>query len=587
MRYNEEDVQNIIQSLDIVDVIGKRIQLKKSGANYKGNCPFHNEKTPSFTVTPSKNIYKCFGCGETGGALSFYMKMNNMEFIQAIENLAKEYSFQLREVEENSKNRETRSIREKYFKILEEASEYFKDNLFSDKGREALKYFTGRGLTVEFIRQYNLGFTPDGWDNLLEYMRKKGYSLEELAGVGLAKKGDRGNYDVFRNRVMFPINSFEDKVIGFGGRIMGDTKDIAKYLNSPETEIFNKGKNLYGLLNRGEKIRKKNYAILVEGYMDVLTAHFHGFDNAVASLGTAFTEEQAKLLKRMTNNIVLAYDMDDAGRKAVERVSFILKKFDFNIRVLVLENAKDPDEFLSKFGREKFIKQVRDAVEIFDFLYKTYAINFNLGDVIGKRKFVEKFSDFFKSISNRVEENIYIDKLAANLDLNKDVLRESLVLKAKQPEIKTSFYAKKRVKIDLLEKDTVRLILKDKKYYKYFSEKDIINQIKEPIFVKVLEKLEQNMLNTEIGEDIEKEILSSEELSDDEKRLIIDEYIYKIDDLEIEDSYFEDIIASWERKKYLKELEEIQLQMSKTGIDDDTKRALTYRYFELMKNMKN
>ena len=347
MKYKTEDIDLLIDSLKIEEVVGEFVELKKAGANYKGLCPFHPDTTPSFMVSPSKNICKCFVCGAGGNPISFYSQYKKISFLEAIEELSKKYGIPIKGIDNNSIKQQDNY--EKYYEIMREAHNFYKDMIFSNQGRVALEYLAGRKLNPKIIKENGLGFAPDRWSELNDYLLSKGYESKDLLKLGLIKEGENGNnYDVFRNRIMFPIYSTKGEVIAFGGRTLEKDKETPKYINSPDTPIFKKGKNLYGL-ERSGIIRKKNYAMLMEGYMDVLSAYIYGFDVALAPLGTALTEEQGILLKKYTSNIILSFDSDAPGQAATERAGLILKSLGFNIRILKLEGAKDPDEYLKQF----------------------------------------------------------------------------------------------------------------------------------------------------------------------------------------------------------------------------------------------
>ena len=354
--YKDTEIQKLIDNLDIVQVIGEYVTLKKTGANYKGLSPFKDEKTPSFVVSPNKNIFKDFSTGIGGNVISFYMRINNLSFYEAVEELSRKYNISINKFN-IEKNRDNPNAR--YYEIMREAQSFFKNNMINSD--EAMEYMKNRGYSLEEIRKFEIGFSLESWNSLLNYLKEKGYNENELLELGLIRKNDEGNvFDYFRNRIIFPIYNDTMKLIGFGGRIIEANSDMPKYLNSPDSKIFKKGKELYGLYNRGENIRKKGLAILMEGYLDVLTAQKHGFVNSVASLGTAFTDEQAQLLKKYTNNIIIAYDNDEAGKNAIIKAGNILKKYDFDVKCLVMDgNEKDPDEFLRKNGKKKLLRQIK------------------------------------------------------------------------------------------------------------------------------------------------------------------------------------------------------------------------------------
>ena len=405
--YKDTDIQKLIDELDIVQVIGEYVTLKRTGANYKGLSPFREEKTPSFVVSPTKNIFKDFSTGIGGNVISFYMKINNLTFVEALEELARKYDINIKKL---NTNKEKANKNSKYYEIMREAQSYFSVSI--NNSEEALKYMNNRDFSIEDIRKFEIGFSLNKWDGLLNYLNEKKYDTNDLIELGLVRKNENGNiFDYYRNRIIFPIYNDSMKLVGFGGRTIEKDSSIPKYVNSPDSKIFKKGKELFGLYNKGENIRKKGLAILMEGYLDVLTAHKYGFNNSIASLGTSFTNEQAELLKKYTQNVIIAYDNDDAGTEAIIKVANILKRNDFNIRCLTIENeVKDPDEYLRKYGRKKFLEILKTSKNIFEFLYDYFSKNLNLNEILGKRELISRFKDFFASIQNRTEMNLYIQK---------------------------------------------------------------------------------------------------------------------------------------------------------------------------------
>ncbi|WP_028855049.1 DNA primase [Psychrilyobacter atlanticus] len=496
MRFRNEDLDKVITQLNIVEVIGEYVDLKKTGSNYKGLCPFHKDTNPSFMVSTSKNIYKCFVCGAGGNVIKFYMEYNKLTYGEAVYELSKKYNLDITPISGN--NSEDRN--KKYYKILDEALSFFKENIFSNSGREALSYLNNRGMQPDFIRENNLGYALNGWDSLYDHLIKKGYDPPILSKLGLIKSGDKGYYDTFRDRIIYPIYSPGGNVIAFGGRTMSDRKDIAKYLNSPETPVFHKGRNLYGIKNKGNSIRRKNYALLMEGYMDVLAAHAYGFDVALAPLGTAFSNEQAELLKRYTSNVIIAFDMDNAGRVASEKASLVLKRYGFNIRVLELKNAKDPDEFLKKYGKTEFLKSVKNSKEIFDFLYDYYVKEYDLSNFMAKQNFIGRFKEFFLSVETDLEKSLYLNKLSVSLGMEKEVeiLKKILIQNnegARIPKrIEKPISKTRSLKIDELELETLKLCLKDKKYFKKFKNKTITSPFVQNIFDTIEQNGEKNYI---------------------------------------------------------------------------------------------
>ena len=582
MRIRDEDVEKLLNSLKIEEVVGEVVSLKRSGANYKGLCPFHSDTSPSFTVSPQKNIAKCFSCGAGGNTISFYSQYHKISFNEACLELAKKYNIDIQF--EKSFDEAKEKEYEKLYGLMEEARDFFAEMIFNNEGRDAFEYLNKRGLSVQFIKENNIGYSPNSWDKLLNHFIDKGYSVEDLLNVGLIKKGDKGYYDTFRDRIMFPISNIGAKTIAFGGRTMEDRKDIAKYLNSSDTMLFNKGHNLYGIKERGSLIRKKNYSILMEGYMDVLKAHSFGFDTAIASLGTAFTTDQGELLKRYSSNVIIAYDMDDAGRKATERTGLILKEQGFNIRVIEFDDAKDPDEYLNSFGKEKFLERVKESKEIFDFLYEFYAKEYNLNDLLGKQNFVLAFKPFFSILEKDIEKALYLEKLAKNLEIDKSFLEKELISNNKKEsskffkkvENKNYFIEKKDTKsiINSLESQSLKLSLVYSNFVDFFWDK----KIESPIVRKII-----NLVKEEINTDkvnYSKKLIQNNSLNEEEKGLVL---VYLTSYMSLSESNKEklsyELIKSWfrieineEMKKYKESMklnQYFQLKQILKKLEDD------------------
>ena len=552
--YKDTDIQKLIDELDIVQVIGEYVTLKRTGANYKGLSPFREEKTPSFVVSPTKNIFKDFSTGIGGNVISFYMKINNLTFVEALEELARKYDINIKKL---NTNKEKANKNSKYYEIMREAQSYFSVSI--NNSEEALKYMNNRDFSIEDIRKFEIGFSLNKWDGLLNYLNEKKYDTNDLIELGLVRKNENGNiFDYYRNRIIFPIYNDSMKLVGFGGRTIEKDSSIPKYVNSPDSKIFKKGKELFGLYNKGENIRKKGLAILMEGYLDVLTAHKYGFNNSIASLGTSFTNEQAELLKKYTQNVIIAYDNDDAGTEAIIKVANILKRNDFNIRCLTIENeVKDPDEYLRKYGRKKFLEILKTSKNIFEFLYDYFSKNLNLNEILGKRELISRFKDFFANIQNKTEMNLYIQKLSVELNIDKDVLIEEFVRKESKNNrrfTKKNVYKEKVIsklpkeeKYNDLEKDTLKYILKYKssKSIKYENHcKNLENkQFNNIIYGEIIEKLK----------DIKFDIIKIDNLTleEEEKEIITTLKLQSEIDIQDEEKQYKDIFVGW----FLREIE--------------------------------
>ena len=415
MYYSDELVEEVRQRNDIVDIISGYVNLKKKGGNYFGLCPFHNEKSASFSVSPGKQMYYCFGCGAGGNVFTFIMNYENYTFAEAIKLLADRAGIALPEIEDSKEAREKENRRKTLLQINKEAATYFYYQLRAPQGRVGLDYLKGRQLSDETMNRFGLGYSNKTSNDLCQYLRHKGYPDELIRESGVAVFNEKyGMSDKFWNRVMFPIQDVNHRVIGFGGRVMGEGEP--KYLNSPETPVFDKSRNLYGL-NFARTARQDNI-ILCEGYMDVIAMHQAGFTQAVASLGTAFTSGQANLLRRYTENVILSYDSDGAGVKAALRAIGILKEAGLTGKVLNLEPYKDPDEFMKNLGREEFAKRLLQAENTFFFELRMMQKQYDLSDPEAKTKFYNEIAKKLCGFSEEVERENYTEAVAEKYNIS-------------------------------------------------------------------------------------------------------------------------------------------------------------------------
>lgn len=408
MYYPEEIVEEVRTRNDIVDVISGYVNLQKKGSNYFGLCPFHNEKSPSFSVSPQKQMYYCFGCGAGGNVITFVMEYENYSFPEALKVLADRAGVNLPEVEYSKEERARADKRSILLEINKTAANYFYYQLNKPQGKQGYDYFKSRELTDETIRKFGLGFANKTSNDLYQYLKSKGYNDDILSISGLVSMGERGTYDKFWNRVMFPILDVNNRVIGFGGRVMGDGEP--KYLNSPETLVFDKSRNLYGL-NYARTSREK-FMLACEGYMDVIAMHQAGFTNAVASLGTAFTTQHAALLKRYTDTVILTYDSDGAGIKAALRAIPILKEVGISTKVLSMKPYKDPDEFIKKMGADAFRERIEQAQNSFLFEIDVLKRNYQLDDPEQKTKFYNETARKLLEFPEALERDNYIQAVS-------------------------------------------------------------------------------------------------------------------------------------------------------------------------------
>ena len=505
MYYPEELIEEVRTRNDIVEVISGYVRLQKKGSNYFGLCPFHNEKSPSFSVSPGKQMYYCFGCGAGGNVITFLMEYENQTFPEAVRTLAQRAGIALPEADDSKEARQADSRRAKLLEINKEAAKYFYYQLRTERGSVGMEYLRKRELSDETMNHFGLGYANKYSNDLIQYLKSKGYSEDLIRDAGLCNVDEKhGMYDKFWNRVMFPIQDINHRVIGFGGRVMGDGKP--KYLNSPETEIFDKSRNLYGL-NFARTSRKGN-VILCEGYMDVIAMHQAGFTQAVASLGTAFTSGQASLLRRYANEILLSYDSDGAGVNAALRAIGILKEAGMTGRVINLEPYKDPDEFIKALGGEEFQKRLDHAENIFFFELRQLQKNYDLSDPEQKTAFHREIARKLCTFSEEVERENYIEAVAQKYHIGFENLRRLVGTYAAQtglaqPVIRPKSGVQKKNTAAEGVKNSQKLLLtwlvEQPQLYrqisKYISPKDFTEGLYEKVADRLFEELEQGNIN--------------------------------------------------------------------------------------------
>lgn len=542
MRITEETIERIKQENDIVDIISETVKLKRSGRNYMGLCPFHNEKSPSFSVSQDKQIYKCFGCGEAGNVLTFVMKNRNLNFIEACKVLAEKANIRL----DLGNGEESKVVKKKelLYKVNVEAARYFFSNLQRDKNSK--EYFTNRGIKEITIKRFGLGYAKDGWQNLRTHLKRKGFNDELMLEAGLVLKSQKGTiYDRFRNRVMFPVFNSKGNVIGFGGRVLDDSKP--KYLNSPETLVFQKGTNLYGLNFAIKHKNEERYFIIVEGYMDLISLHQYGITNVVASLGTALTTNQARLLKRYADKVIISYDADFAGQTATLRGLEILKEAGFDVRVLQIPQGKDPDEFVRSNGRDAFLKLVNKAESLISYRLKKAKDGIDFKDKSSLIEYGNRVAEILANL-NPVEKDIYVKSISEDTGIKEQSLYDliSMTKNTKSEDFmnkKEEFGTKLYVEPGYVkaEKSLIKLML-DEDYYneiiENISSDDLNSKAHAKIFNLIKESkdngLENTNLHVEAGcDDVDssKEWVKIKEFqvlkAEDKHRLILD-YIKQI-----------------------------------------------------------
>lgn len=435
-RYSEEVIQNVIESNDIVDVISGYVSLKKAGNSYKGKCPFHNEKTPSFSVSPDKQLYHCFGCGVGGNVITFMMEIENISFLEALELLADRVGITL--PKNQSENNEKYQKKEQFYEINRNLANYYFLNL--KHNHEAMAYINHRGINQDTIMTFGIGYALNAWRSAYSFFKKKGISNETLVENGIVIKNDQQKYyDRFRNRIMIPILNSRGKIIGFGGRILKDNEHGPKYLNSPDSIIFSKGTELFNLNNAKKNINSDSF-IIVEGYMDVIALYQFGIKNVVAALGTAFTMYHAKLLSRYVKEIILCFDGDSAGEKATQRAIQVLSSSSLSIKVIRLDTTEDPDSFIRKYGIEKYKTKIKNAMTAIEYQLMFEKRNISLKTNDGKLKYIDHAIQIIRQSSSSAERELYSKLVAKESGVSAKVIYQMIMNHQQQniiPELKS------------------------------------------------------------------------------------------------------------------------------------------------------
>ena len=417
-RYMQSSIDEVLSRSDIVDIASSYVTLKRNGTDFVALCPFHREKTPSFHISSDKQLYYCFGCGSGGNIIDFVMKIENLDFIDAIKFLAERAGITLEEEVYSPEIQKKHDEREAILKMNKLAAKRYVKNLAGDDAKAAREYAFGRGLNREIIGSFGIGYAKESWSDLVDYLKENGFTNDEIVRAGLAVKNEKGHvYDKFRNRLMFPVIDVRGNVIAFSGRALDDSP--AKYMNSPETPVFHKGNNIFAL-NLAKQTSAKDGIILVEGNMDAVSLHSYGFSNAVAGLGTALTDAQAQLLKRYTPMVYLCYDNDEAGQKACEKAIETLSAAGIKLKVLSYSDAKDPDEYLKKKGAESFKKVISTALSATEYKILNIRKKYNLVETAEKVEFINAAAEILAQNENPVEREIYIKRIASETDISVD-----------------------------------------------------------------------------------------------------------------------------------------------------------------------
>lgn len=552
-RYSEEIINEVRQSNDIVDVISQYVHLKRSGRNFFGLCPFHNEKSPSFSVSPDKQIFHCFGCGVGGNVITFISKIEGLNFIETVQMLAERANIQLPTLENNIDSKKE-ILKDKVYKVNEFTAEFYHQNLYKPQAKPAQEYVKKRQLSNETLKSFRIGFSGR-FDELYKELKKQGFNEEEILESGLVNKNDRGQYiDRYRNRLMFPICDARGKVIAFGGRVLDDSKP--KYINSPENIVYSKGRNLFGL-NVAKKGDTKRL-LIVEGYMDVISLHQRGITNVVAPLGTALTEQQGWLLRKNAEQIILSFDSDAAGLQAKLRALDILQNMGCDLRILQMEGAKDPDEYILKYGNVRFQALVDKALSVIEFKVKVLKKDLNLENINDKIKFLNEIAKLISNVDNNIEREVYIEKIAKEYDISKEAIyaevnkltykniKSEKILEKSKPIITHRKEEKKEVSqtIKRRENTIISILLTgDLSIYEIIKQnikpEDFQDEVNANIAKKLYEEFEKG--NSNINGIIDE--LEQEEQNQITMIMADD---YEIDDLE---KAIDDLIQTYQREK--------------------------------------
>lgn len=591
--YSEDLIEEVISQNDIVEVISEYVQLKKSGRNYMGLCPFHREKTPSFCVSMDKQIYKCFGCSEGGNVISFIMKLENLDFWDSVELLAQRAHidlsrFEVRSFSNNTKSQKKEDLKETLFKLNKEVGIYYHNNLIeilnSTGYNEVKEYVKKRKFDLNTIKRFGIGYA-NGKVPLYNYLLEKGFSKSEMIASGIIMENSKGKiYDRFFSRLMFPIFDIRDRIIAFGGRVLDNS--LPKYVNSPENEIYFKGKNLYAM-NLAKKEKLDNI-IIVEGYMDAIALQKSGFKNAVASLGTALTENQARLIKKYTDNVIIGYDQDGAGQDATMRGLDILAARKLNVKVLILDKSdvKDPDEYINKYGPERLKNCLDNSISLVEFKVKKLEKSLDINNIDSKIKFLTGVADIMAKIENDIERDLYIDKIARKYDIGtgpiiKEV--EKRLKKASNDEIVIDMQSINR-KMQLVtnirkrqEQYIIALILcKDKKI-----QEEIFDKIKpEDIHDENVRNIYNFLIDLKNNFDINKiDILSK--VRDEEMVKELTEIMYIDLSMSDRNKLFHDVIKNKNKEKLFLRRDEILKRISE-NITSDEKEILNFELNQIV-----
>lgn len=554
-QYSDEIKEEIRSSNDIVDVISQYVILKRSGRNYFGLCPFHNEKSPSFSVSPERQYFHCFGCGKGGDVFTFVSEIEKISFKESIELLAERAKITLPTLEGEGFNSK-QYLKDRMFKINLDAALFFHERLYKPLAKEAQNYVKQRKMDNTTLQNFKIGYSGN-YNELYTMLKGKGYTEKEILATGLVNKNDRGEFiDRFRKRLMFPIITTSGKVVAFGGRRLDDNEKSAKYINSNENLIYSKKKHLFAL-NLAKKSQEERL-ILVEGYMDAISLHQRGIDNAVASLGTALTEEQARLLARYSNQVIISYDADGAGQTAILRAMELLSKIGVDTRVLQMEGAKDPDEYVVKYGTGKFKMLLDNSISLVEFRIKMLKQKYNLDIAKDKVEFLKQITKILTNVNNSIEREIYIDKISTQYDISKNAIFAEVnkILYSNKP--KKEILEKKIAPVEKPAQEISDAILKREKMVLYL----LINYF-DDTYSKIKNEIRQEDFLDELNKTIYAKIIESDE-SDKDKILSI---ISNIEDVNIQSHISEIMVTDYQITSVDKALDDVIAIYSKERLN--------------------
>ena len=554
-QYSDEIKEEIRSSNDIVDVISQYVILKRSGRNYFGLCPFHNEKSPSFSVSPERQYFHCFGCGKGGDVFTFVSEIEKISFKESIELLAERAKITLPTLEGEGFNSK-QYLKDRMFKINLDAALFFHERLYKPLAKEAQNYVKQRKMDNTTLQNFKIGYSGN-YNELYTMLKGKGYTEKEILATGLVNKNDRGEcIDRFRKRLMFPIITTSGKVVAFGGRRLDDNEKSAKYINSNENLIYSKKKHLFAL-NLAKKSQEERL-ILVEGYMDAISLHQRGIDNAVASLGTALTEEQARLLARYSNQVIISYDADGAGQTAILRAMELLSKIGVDTRVLQMEGAKDPDEYVVKYGTGKFKMLLDNSISLVEFRIKMLKQKYNLDIAKDKVEFLKQITKILTNVNNSIEREIYIDKISTQYDISKNAIFAEVnkILYSNKP--KKEILEKKIAPVEKPVAEISDAILKREKMVLYL----LINYF-DDTYSKIKNEIKQEDFLDELNKTIYAKIIESDE-SDKDKILSI---ISNIEDVNIQSHISEIMVTDYQITSVDKALDDVIAIYSKERLN--------------------